>query len=132
LVAVGEAAGQVRLGEVEPGLGERDAGGADRGLRAGPLAGPERRVHQGDQDGAGRPRLGGGPGGGLDLGDDLVLADRHRVQPARDREQMPGGRAAEADAGRLKHIVDGDPPVGGQDAGHGPGHPVGRPSARTG
>ena len=45
---------QMRGREVQAGPGQRDAFGADRGLRAGPLAGPKRRVDQpGDEtDGA--------------------------------------------------------------------------------
>ena len=62
----------------------------------GPLLAPSaasKRVAAG-----GVPASVGDPAAAL-IGDDLVLADRHRVQPARD-EQIHG-RAAEADAGRL-------------------------------
>jgi len=49
-----------------------------------PLAGSKRRVQKAGEDGSGGPRLGGRPGGALDLRDDLVLPDGHRVQPTRD------------------------------------------------
>jgi hypothetical protein len=115
-VAAREPAGYVRLGEVEAGPGQRDAGGADRGLCAGPLARPQRRVNQAGDDGTGSPRLGGAPGRALDLGHDLLLADRHRVQPARDREQMLRGRAVDVDAGHPRDVARGQPPAGGQHA----------------
>src|SRR5450755_2173191 len=49
-------AAQVRVGEVQAGPGERDTFGADRGLGAGPLADPQRRVDQAGDGGAGGAR----------------------------------------------------------------------------
>jgi hypothetical protein len=108
-MAAGEAA-QVRGGDVQAGPRQRDALGADRGLRAGPLAGPERRVDQPGCDRAGGSRRGGRAGRGLDLGGDLLLADGHRIQPARDGEQMLGGRAADAGAGHPQDLAGPEPP----------------------
>ena len=61
-VAGGEAA-QVRGGEVQARPGQRDAFGADAGLRAGPFAGPQRRVDQASDGRAGgsAPRRPCGP-----------------------------------------------------------------------
>ena len=119
-MAGGEPA-QVRGGEVEAGPGQRDALGADRGLRAGPLAGPQRRVDQAGEGSAGGSRRGGRAGRGLDLGDDLVLTDGHRVQPARDREQVLGGRAADPDPGHPQDVAGLGPPTSGQEVRDRPG-----------
>jgi hypothetical protein len=124
-MAAGEAA-QVRGGDVQAGPGQRDALGADRGLRAGPLTGPQRRVDQlGDGRAAGS-RRGGRAGGFLDLGDNLFLANGHRIKPAGDREQVLGGRAAVADAGYLEDLAEREPAPGGHQARDGLGGPSGR------
>ena len=127
----GSEAAQVRGGEVQARSGQRDAFGADAGLRAGPFAGPQRRVDQASDGRAGGPRRGGRAGRGLDLGDDLVLTDGHRVKTARDREKVLGGRAADPDPGHRQHLVGRDPSAGAQQARHGanhrPGHPSGWP-----
>ncbi|MEN3356290.1 MAG: hypothetical protein V7637_272 [Mycobacteriales bacterium] len=124
-IAGGEPA-EVRGGEVQAGPGEGDAFGADRGLRAGPLAHPQGRVDQAGDGRAGGARARGRPGRGLDLRDDLVLADGHRVQPAGDREHVLGDGGAGADAGHPQHVGDRDLSLGGQHARDGPGHLPGR------
>ena len=120
-MAGGEPA-QAPGGEVEAGPGERDAFGADRGLRPGPLAGPQRRVDQAGDDRAGGFRRAGRAGRVLDLGDDLVLTDGHRIQPARDREHVLGGRAADPDAGQPQDLAFLDPPARGHEVRDGSGH----------
>ena len=122
----------MRGGDVQACPGQRDALGADGGLRAGPLAGPQRRVDQAGDGRAGGPRRGGRAGRGLDLGDDLVLTDGHRVQPACDREQVLGGRAADPDPGRRQHLAGRDPSAGAQQARHRANHRPGRPAGWPG
>jgi len=124
-VAGGEPA-QVRGGEVQAGPGEGDAFGADRGLGAGPLAGPQRRVDQAGDDRSGGSRRRGRAGRILDLGDDLILTDGHRIQPARDREQVLGGRAADPDASQPQDLAGLNPPMGRQHVRDRPGHRSGR------
>jgi len=95
---------------------------ADRGLRPGPLAGPQRRVDQAGDDRAGGSRRAGRAGRVLDLGDDLVLTDGHRIQPARDREQVLGGRAADPDGGQAQDLACPDRPARGHEVRDGPDH----------
>ncbi len=125
-MAGGEPA-QVPGGEIEAGPGQRDAFGADRGLRPGPLAGPQRRVDQAGEGGTGGSRRAGRAARVLDLGNDLVLTDGHRIQPARDREQVLGGHAADADAGQPQDLVYLGAPASGHEVRDGPGHLLGRP-----
>jgi len=124
-LAGGEPA-QVPGGEVEAGPGQRDAFGADRGLRPGPLAGPQRRVDQAGDDRPGGSRRAGRAGRVLDLGDDLVLTDGHRIQPARHREQVLGGRAADPGAGQPQDLVCLGAPASGHEVRDGPDHLLGR------
>jgi hypothetical protein len=123
-VAAGEPA-QVRGGEVQADPGQRDALGADRGLRAGPLTGLKGRVNQAGDGRAGGAGSGGRADRSLDLGDDLILADGHRVQPARDREQVLRDRAAKPDPGHRHDLVDRDVPARGQLVSYRGGHPSG-------
>ena len=116
----------MRGGHIQAGPGQRDALGTDGGLRAGPLACPQRRVDQPGDGGAAGSGRDGRAGRGLDLGDDLFLANGHRIQPARDREQVLGGRAADSDTGYWEDLVDREPPPGGHQARDGPGHLPGR------
>ncbi len=67
---------------------QRAAGLVDRGLGAGPLADPQRVLDELVQDAAGGAGLLRQGQRGADLTDDLALADDHRVQPARDAEQV--------------------------------------------
>ena len=80
---------------------------------------------------AGDGRAGGASGGGrpgraLDLGHDLPLTDGHRIQPAGDGEQVLGGRAADADAGRPEDLAALNPPMGAQYIRDRPGYRSGR------
>ena len=86
-----------------------------------PVAMASFQPQRGD-DGTGGPRSGGCPGGGLDLGDDLVLTDGHRIQPARDREQVLGGRAADPDGGQAQDLACPDRPARGHEVRDGPDH----------
>jgi len=58
--------------------------------------------------------------------DDLVLTDGHRIQPARDQEQVLGGRTADPDAGQPQDLAGPDPPARGHEVRDGPGHVSGR------
>ena len=120
-------AAQVRAGEVQASPGERDTFRADRGLGAGPFAGPQRRVDQAGDGGAGGARRGGRPGGPFDLGDNLVFANGHRIQPARDREQMLSGRAADVDAGHPRDVSRRQPATRRDQVRHRPGSWSGGP-----
>ena len=115
----------MRGGEIQASPGQRDAFGADRGLCAGPLAGSKRRVDQARDGRAGSACRVGRRDRGLDLGDDLILTDGHRVQAARDREQVLSGRAAAQDPCRPHDLIRRDMPAGGQQIRHRPGHPSG-------
>ncbi len=96
--------------EVHSDRGDADAAGADRGLRADPLA---RRQRGGEQAVRERP---GGAGarrgfvGAPDLSLDLGLADDHRLEARRDAVELARGVAVARRVDRLGEL-------GGTDAG---------------
>ncbi len=91
------------------------------------LLAPQRRVDQPGHDRAGGSRRGGRAGRGLELGDNLVLTDSHRIQPAGDTEQVLGGRTADPGAGHPQDLAGPEPPPRGHQARDRPGHLFGRP-----
>ena len=125
-------------GELDRGAQQAEAGPADRGLGPGPLAGAQREP----------PELAEHPAGGavlrrqLDrrahLAEDLVLADHHRVEAGRHREQMADRPLlvvhvqVRGELGRRHPAVPGEQFADGRDAarGSGPRRRTPRPGCR--
>ena len=75
-------------GELDRGAQQAEAGPADRGLGPGPLAGAQREPAELAEHPPGRAVLRGQLDGRTHLAEDLVLADHHRVEAGRHREQV--------------------------------------------
>ena len=98
------------LGEVGAERHERVGSRAERRLLPHPASGARRRVEEPGQRRAGGALGLGAPQRLAHLGVDLRLAEDHRVEPARDGEQVIGRVALPVGVHRVGEFVGGDPP----------------------